>query len=340
MLRLVHQAFPLAALWDYRHVLLGSGDSKPPINGRTFYDRPNTTFSSGLKAFMSATVEPEPEEVVGYSGEKLVFRPGQTGKLSAFVSPSAREVEVDCLLMLPPPADTYWDLQNIGQPGRDMPFFICHNQGCVRALPPSQHPPAERSDFSQEHYPPNSTMYVVGEVYHPITKSAGISQSVQKLVQIERILQILRAREGSVPVESCVLGVVFMGPHMCAEVGEAMSKALEAYRSRLPCLWRLQQQQRFIALKLAGYFPAVAALHQAEAMAELRAGLTEVRAGQVELSERIDVAALHQTEAMAELRAGQVLLSERIDQIVQRLALVLERLPPPGPPQQVPAALD
>jgi hypothetical protein len=331
MLRLVHKAFPRAALWDYRHALLGHGDAKPPINGRTFKrtrddgERDSAAFAIGLQAFLSATVEPEPVQEVGYSGEKLVFRPGQAaGKVSEFVSSTARMIEVDCLLMLPPPAVAHWNLQAMEGSGRDRPFFIWHDsaKGSVAApLPlPPQHPPAVRSNFSQDHFPPNSSMYVVGEVYHPVTKSEGIPQSVQKLVQIERILQFLCAREGGVPVECCVLGVVFMGPHMSAQVGEAMSKALEVYSSRLPCLWRLQQLQRFIALRLAGYFPAVVALHQEEAMEVLKAGQVDLSKRMVDLSARMDT-----------LTAG-------LEGLKQTLALVLERLPPPpGPLQQVQA---
>ena len=50
------------------------------------------------------------------------------------------------------------------------------------------------SSFSAEHYPADAAAYVVAEVYAPLND--GVERLGQKLVQAERVVRFLAAKEG------------------------------------------------------------------------------------------------------------------------------------------------
>jgi hypothetical protein len=95
------------------------------------------------------------------------------------------------------------------------------------------------SSFSAEHYPADAASYVVAEVYSPLGE--GDARLAQKLLQAERVVRFLAAKEGKESVRDCVLGFVFMGPSIDSSAGAALFNALKHHRARLPCLWALQE---------------------------------------------------------------------------------------------------
>ena len=112
-------------------------------------------------------------------------------------------------------------------------------------------------------------MYVVGEVYAPLGSEDPLKHTVQKLLQAERTLQFLSAKEGK-PVGSCVLGMVFMGPHIDAALASQLFGSLEYHQALLPCLWSLYSQKRLLGFHMrASFCPEAAALLNAYAVAQL-----------------------------------------------------------------------
>ena len=107
-------------------------------------------------------------------------------------------------------------------------------------------------------------MYVVAEVCSPLDDEAG--RLVQKLLRAERIVRFLAAKEGKAGnVRDCVLGYIFMGPHMDATAGAKLFEALRLYQKRLPCLWELQGEPcRLLGCQVVTE-PQAITLHQLEA---------------------------------------------------------------------------
>ena len=141
----------------------------------------------------------------------------------------------------------------------------------------------EGSRFSVEHYPAGAAAYVLAEVHAPLGDRA-VRQQAQKLLQAERLLQLLIAKEGAADVRDVVLGVVFMGPHMGSAAAAQLYTTLSHYRLALPCLWALQGGDasaaealgappaapppcRLLASRLVSASPAITAL-QVEALRE------------------------------------------------------------------------
>ena len=272
LLRLTHRAFPLASLWDCRERLLGSGEGRPRINGRTFSLR-DAAGARALAAFQGALLAP-PLPAQDSPVPAGVARIDLGG---AYTSAQATEVEIGCLLMLPHPQAPAWDLALEGGPSAailiDAPELrAAGEQPLAQPLPPPPRP--RRGAFSSEHYPLESNMYVLGEVHSPRNRADGLARSAQKLLQLERALRLLCAREGGLPVAQCVLGVVLIGPHVTPALCAALARTLGHYRQRLPCLWDLQQRGRFLGLRQLDFFPEVAALHVSEALVGLRTDLS------------------------------------------------------------------
>lgn len=92
---------------------------------------------------------------------------------------------------------------------------------------------------------------------------------MQALLQAERALQRLSAKEGK-PVGGCVLGMVFMGPHIDAALASQLFRSLEYYRHLLPCLWSLYELRRLLGCHMRAVFcPETEALLSASAVAQL-----------------------------------------------------------------------
>ncbi len=198
-----------------------------------------------------------------------------------YTSELAQLVKTDCLLVAQP-EQASWALATDGaqERGCTAPFFIeapemralhAAARADLPALPPPRAQLAQCGATSDRHHP----LYVLGEVYFPQNRAEGLLGSAQKLVQMERQLQVLCAREGGLAVAQFVLGVVLIGPHMRAELGAALARTLWYYRERLPCLWDLQLRRRFLGLLQEDFFPEVAAVQVQE---ELRALGTRIGA--------------------------------------------------------------
>ena len=289
LLRAVHTAFPLSALWDYRDRLLGSGEGKPRINGRTFSlkSQPGAQALAAFLGVLMAAPLPAADATVPTSVTRIDF-------CGDYTSAGALELEVDCLLMLPSPPVASWAAATAMRGEGYAALFLIDapEARTLRALgsqdlPP---PPEERrrcGAFSEANYPPGSNMYVLGEVYSPKNRADGLQRSAQKLLQLERALALLCTREGGLPVAQCVLGVVLIGPHLGEELGAAMARTLAHYRQRLPCLWDLQQRGRFLGLRQHDFYPEMAALQIREELASIKAQLNLVQATLALVLERL-----------------------------------------------------
>jgi hypothetical protein len=300
-------------MWDYRDRLLGSGEGRPRINGRTF-SLESQPGAQALAAFLGALLAaplPAADAVVPTGVARIDF-------FGDYTSAGAQKLEVDCLLMLPSPPVASWAAAMAAQgEGYAALFPIDSPEACaLRALRPLDQPPPPEGRrrhcgaFSEAIYPHGSNMYVLGEVYSPRNRAEGLQRSAQKLLQLERALALLCAREGGLPVAQCVLGVLLIGPHMKAELGSAMARTLVHYRQRLPCLWDLQQRGRFLGLRPHDFYPEMAALQIREELSGIREKL-DLMQGQ-----------LDQLQGQMALLQGQ-------------MALLLERLPPlPAPLRQ------
>ncbi len=306
-------------MWDLREKLLGSGEGKPRINGRKFSLR-SATGKLGLDSYIAALAQPLPTVKLPTGAPDITFG-------GDYTKDNANEVEVDCLIKLALPTDASWERAMVPEAGRIVPFFI-EAQGVplappgplppqlLQQLPPQRAPPGS---FSQHNYHTDANFYVVGELYCPDSRGAGggLKRSAQKLLQLERILHVLSAKEG-VEVEHCVIGVVLLGPHMNKATGAALAFTLYHYRQRLPNLWRLQQLRRFMGLTTTHFFPEVAWLQVKEDMAAFRSAVaTEF------VAVRKDI---------ADLKQDMATVMKDVNTISTTLELLLQRLPIPVVP--------
>jgi hypothetical protein len=92
-------------------------------------------------------------------------------------------------------------------------------------------------------------------------EGAGASTPIQKLLQLERILCFVLAKESKsiADICSCVLGVVLIGPSMDSATCAAVFAALSHYQSSLRRLWALSKAGRLLAIRLQ---PLVAQVQQ------------------------------------------------------------------------------
>jgi hypothetical protein len=252
---LAHAAFPGAALERVQRRLL---DGERPISNRSFLATDFPAFEVGRAAFVAATLTAEKPPA-----------PTQGTKISY------GEVEVDCLLKLPALALSDWTRDPAAL---NPPIFIAPPN--LQPLPVRPGPDvqvagesagsaATRTRFSVDYYPANAALYVVGEVYAPLGGDNPLQRAVQKLLRAERTVQFLCAKEGK-PVGDCVLGVVFLGPHIDQALASQLFRSLNHYRAVLPCLWALHLKRRLLGYHMGKPFqPAVEALLNATAVAQL-----------------------------------------------------------------------
>jgi hypothetical protein len=246
------------------------------ISNRTFRESCHKgSFQAGRDAFVAATLDEKKRPGDPRKGVKSIDFSGK------YSQATYDELEVDCLLKLPKLLPCVWT-KDPADP--NPPVFIAPSH--EQALPDRPNPnvqvrrasaSASASDcdsdspatFSEVNYPANSAMYVMGEVYAPLGQLDSLKSTVQKLLQAERTLQFLAAKEGK-PVSGCVLGVVFMGPHMDATIASQLFKSLHHYKDVLPCLWSLYGLQRLLSYHMRKPLsPAVQAVLSATAMEQL-----------------------------------------------------------------------
>jgi hypothetical protein len=264
---LTHAAFPGATLERVRRRLL---DGERPISNRPFAARDFPAFEVGRAAFIAATLEAEKPPAPTKGIQDINFSAS-----GDYTNPSYGEVEVDCLLKLPALVPSDWTRDPAAL---NPPIFIAppilqplpvRPGPSVQVAEESAGSAATRSRFSVDYYPANSALYVVGEVYAPLGGENPLQRTVQKLLQAERTLQFLCAKEGK-PVGDCVLGVVFMGPHIDQALASQLFKSLSHYSAVLPCLWALHEKRRLLGYHMRKPFqPAVEAFLNATAVAQL-----------------------------------------------------------------------
>jgi hypothetical protein len=255
-LQLVHVAFPFTSILTLSERLLGSGVHRPLSN---------RIFSLGDGAFREAFLKSREEftrvtldarvDSADASPAAPDHAAGQLHQIDFspkgnYASRAYEKLELDLVVKLPLTDVSEWtrdDTAAVGEfisGGACRPFFIQPtNKQTVpgRPAPPvpvSMARTAAGSSFSTDHYPANAAAYVVAEVYSPL--GGGEVRLVQKLLQAERVLRFLAAKEGKASVRDCVLGFVFMGPSMDSRAGALLFNALSVYRARLPFLWEMQ----------------------------------------------------------------------------------------------------
>jgi hypothetical protein len=298
------------------------------------------SFELGREAYCSRTLRPPKPLNTGSFVLNIDFK----GK---YTNLDFDEVEVDCLLKLPAPTFLEWTVDPAAV-GSNPPFFIAPSY--LQSIPtrkndsvrgPSEPPPdgggnaafthpvplaeaasTASSRFSEENYPPGATMYVVGEMYAPLGDEPGKS-SAQKLLQAEKILQFLAAKEKKPPSE-CVLGMIFLGSSMNKAMGGRIYSTLSHYRKFLPCLWSLSELKRVLGQCVQDFQPAVELMLANAAISSLQqdvAALKDLLVGQLTLArtreekarEREEEARKREEEARKREGETQKLLKELLE---------------------------
>jgi len=190
-------------------------------------------FRRGRAAYVAATLSAGAPLRPPADGDALDFSAG-----AEYAGRDFGELEADCIVKLPPAGLAEWtqDASAITEGGSRLLFVA--PAGARQSLPESAAPAALRSDAGcqGEHHPPGAAAYVLAEV---LGGRAALQQA-QTLLQAERLLQFLVAKEGAAGVRDVVLGFVFMGPHVDASAAARLYATLAHYRAVLPCLWALQ----------------------------------------------------------------------------------------------------
>ena len=254
-LQLAHNAFPAASFLTISERLVFSS-SRRPIANRVFSLSDEALRAAFLKSrddFIRTTLDPPvgpaEEAPVAAAGERRLidFSPE-----AQYASRDFEKLQMDLIVKLPLQDVCEWTrddtVTRAGEPlsgGAGQPFFI--RPSSQQAVPGRPAPPVPASmaravsgsSFSAEHYPADAAAYVVAEVYSPLGE--GDARLAQKLLQAERVVRFLAAKEGKESVRDCVLGFVFMGPSIDSSAGAALFNALKHHRARLPCLWALQE---------------------------------------------------------------------------------------------------
>ena len=272
-----HASFPTAALKIVKGKLFKvTREGTRPISHRKFKLIEHEA-QAARAAFCDAALDPSkhPTKALKPNVRGIDFSPGKK-----YTSSACEELEIDCLLKVPKPASCQWT-RDPAQPLSCAPIRLAPQtfhelpesgaaaavegasaadagSGGATAAPAS----ATRSRFS-------SDMYVVGEVYAPMDSDGG-RVAAQKLLQAERVLRFLCAKEGKGTGE-CVLGMVFLGPTMGSEQSVSLFLALQHYKDILPCLWELHGLARLLCCRVKAFEPAVELMRLADTMARDKA---------------------------------------------------------------------
>ena len=316
-IRIVHSAFP-RSLVDV--VLTSRGPDGNFRVSRTFVranPRWTAAFDSARDEFIATTLaEPLPlndaaNSAIQWQDEPLTAGGGGWRK-AEYTSRAYEELQIDCLAKILVDGDVEWTTE--GSPcGKSIAFIASDKQQIV---PPSsgrvscsERPwrrasmtsDGKMSTSSDSHYEPQSTHYVVGEVYFPTSNEHGY-MGQQKLLQIERVLQFLKHKEGKSDICDCVAGAILLGPKFNRKSRSHLFRQLDKHQMRFPCLWSLQIHRRLMALEVSNSPTAVIDVYREERIS---------RVAQTARINKLDQTVQQQAAQAAKDRA-------RIDQMVQQ----------------------
>jgi hypothetical protein len=312
LLQAVHNAFPLAQVDVYTDVLLRRGKSSKVRISRVFkaagplldtFQEAQSEFSEVVRA--GAALPRPAANAITFSGK--------------YAGSRFTELEVDCLVKVIAPEDSHWtrdpasasDIFHIRATGHGPLSEALASPAAAAAVARPTLPTGVFDDSlstaTAVHYPQGATHYVIGETYGPLNlEGAGASTPIQKLLQLERILCFILAKEDKRDVCSCVLGVVLIGPSMDSPTCAAVFAALSHYQASLTRLWALSNASRLLAIRMQ---PHVTLLHQslrgvATSVARVETEVAAVRTSVAHVES--DVAALraHSETEVAALRTS------------------------------------
>ena len=155
------------------------------------------------------------------------------------------------------------------------------------------------TNFTHENYPPNAVCYIIGEVFAPLSNKTA-DNFINKLLQIEPILCIIKVKEQKKNIRNCVLGYFFMGPKISSQLISKLYRTLEYYQSCFPNLWELQGNGGSKACRLLAHVVPYSPLHtkvysieltvakQGQQLAEVKTELAEVITRLTELEEKVN----------------------------------------------------
>lgn len=95
------------------------------------------------------------------------------------------------------------------------------------------------ADYSNKFYPPGAISYLFAEIYASLS-TITLEEFLLKLLQAERILCIILAKEKKENIRECVLAFFFMGPSLSDKDARAIFRTLCFYQPCFPNLWALQ----------------------------------------------------------------------------------------------------
>ena len=259
-LQLVHDAFPTANLMSMRETLAGRDSIR--IANRNFAEADyGESFRVARETFVTQTLRsdrwpsaPPLCSAAGQAGCDALLLDGK------YTSTAFESLEADCIVKLPLVDGCMREWTKDPTKGAAAARLVCiapieRQQLPERSCPSASAAPtpaatgsgiaaphgraSESSRFSALHYPAGAAAYVVAEVYAPLAGDA-LARQAQKLLQAERLLQFLVAKQRVASVRDAVLGFIFMGPRMDAAGAARLFATLYHYRGVLPCLWALQ----------------------------------------------------------------------------------------------------
>jgi hypothetical protein len=290
-IRLIHSSFPAAALLDdaARHVKGVKG--KGGLRGRVITCPADPPAGGELTPGDAAIHDAFKATRIKVAEMKTIFeRPDSARGAAAFdfaadnkyLNTSFGAVEFDCLVKVPAGLGE-WTQDSEAE--RNETVFVLTPDGTEDLPPRPAAPPPELpavataaadvscrdTAYSRDNYPAGAAQYVIGEVYTPATASKFKDGMRKKLVQMERNIGLLMAKEGKFDVRDVVLGAMFMGPFMCRSVAQMLGRTIHAYRDALPYLAALlAAPRRVLAVFTPRFEPAIAHLHVSMAVDGLR----------------------------------------------------------------------
>lgn len=139
----------------------------------------------------------------------------------------------------------------------------------------------------------------------PSSRQAPVGR-LQKLLQLERILTFICAKEGK-PVLDCVAGAMFIGTRFDTKLLKLMRSTLDAYSQRFPCLQLLRSRGRLLIVhmpehRLAGHLAQVGFLRLEQEVRSLRGDIA-AQGSQLNAAIRDAVASVSSRAADAEADA-------------------------------------
>ena len=274
-MRVVRGAFPTAAFDAAGLAELYGG--RPRFMRKFLEDKWRREFQAARSAFVSATLaKPLPDSS---SGSKALWAditlPDGSVVKANYVNAAFDSIEVDCILKICIGGGVDWTQDpDVARSSGEL-FFA--STSADASVPTRPSPPFETARWRRScaqsdastctalHYDPLATFYIVGEVFYPLPKNAEShsahhhNPAVQKLLQLERLLQFLSCKECK-SVKDCVGGALLIGPTFNRETRAHIVDELRNFPARFPCLCMLQGLKRLLLLELPQSSAAAVAL--------------------------------------------------------------------------------